>query len=66
MKTLYTFSMILTLFLISCKNKNVTLQQQDNTIPVKGGMVYEEDIFFPVRSSGRLSVKSEQKLGFRT
>ena len=66
MKTLYTFSMILTLFLFSCKNKNTNIQQQDKAIPVKGGIVYEENIFFPIRSSGRLSVKSEQKLGFRT
>ena len=66
MKSLCTFGMILTLFLFSCTHKNTSIQQQDKTIPVKGGIVCEENIFFPVRSSGRLSVKSEQKLSFRT
>ena len=67
MKSLCTFGMILTLFLFSCRNnKNTTTQQQDRTVPVKGSLVYEENVFFPVRGSGRLSVKSEQKLGFRT
>ncbi len=66
MKTFYTLGLILVLFLFSCRNKNTTTQQQEKTIPVKGGIVYEENIYFPIRSSGKLSVKSEQKLGFRT
>jgi RND family efflux transporter MFP subunit len=66
MKTLITFSMILTVALFSCRNNNTTLLQQDKAVPVKTGIVCEEILFFPITTSGRLSVKSEQKLSFRT
>lgn len=66
MKTTYNLLVIIPIFLLSCKNRDTTSLQQDKIVPVKAARVYEETLFFPIRSSGRLSVKSEQKLGFRT
>lgn len=66
MKTSYNLLVIIPIFLLSCKNNDTNSRQQDKVIPVKASRVYEQTMFFPIRSSGRLSVKSEQKLGFRT
>ncbi len=66
MKMLPALILIFATLLISCRNENTAMQQENETVYVKGGMVYEEYISFPVKSSGRLSLKSEQKLGFRT
>ncbi len=66
MKTAFNLLVIIPIFLLSCKNRDTTPLQQDKIVPVKAARIYEETMFFPIRSSGRLSVKSEQKLGFRT
>ena len=60
------FVIILTASLFSCKHKAVNLIQKEKIIPVKVAKVTKETVFFPIRSSGRLTVKSEQKLSFRT
>src|SRR4030042_3522726 len=65
MKTSHSFVIIVSIFLFSCRNSSTTFQQEDKTIPVRVYRVNEETVFFTIRSSGRLSVKSEQKLSFR-
>ena len=66
MKPLFNYALIVILLLISCKNHQDGNIQPEKIIPVRVGKVSEEILYFPVKSSGRLSVQSEQKLSFRT
>ena len=66
MKPLFNYALLVLIILSSCKNNQDRNIQPEKIIPVRVGKVSEEILFFPVKSSGRLSVKSEQKLSFRT
>ncbi|MBN2612579.1 MAG: efflux RND transporter periplasmic adaptor subunit [Bacteroidales bacterium] len=66
MKTITKLSVVLILFLPSCKQTSDINNNSLKTIYVKAAEIIEKEVVFPVRSSGRLGVSSEQKLGFRT
>jgi RND family efflux transporter MFP subunit len=66
MKISFIICVVLAGAFFSCKDNGKTILQQDKTVFVKTGKISEETVFFPIKGSGRLSVKSEQKLGFRT
>ena len=54
------------ILLISCKNGQNNIPDPVNSIAVKVQRIEKVNVAFPIRTSGRLSVESEQKLGFRT
>jgi RND family efflux transporter MFP subunit len=56
---------LLILSFISCKNAGSPVEKE-NTVYVRTQLVTEEEYSDAVRTSGRLSVESEQKLSFRT
>jgi len=69
MKFIYIMILPVTGILVfgnSCKRSNSGSVTPDNTVTVKAERVAEKLVAFPVRTSGRLSVESEQKLSFRT
>ncbi len=68
MGTKSEFKILLVLFILivsSCKN-NQTQEQTDTKIQVKTYSVSEKEMAFPIHSSGKLSLKEEIKLSFKT
>lgn len=56
---------ILIIGLFSCKDNQVTVKS-DTKIRVKITVVNEREMAFPIRSSGKLALKEEMKLSFKT
>jgi len=59
------FLVFIILILSSCKN-NQPQEQNDTIIQVKTYTVHEKEMAFPIHSSGKLSLKEEIKLSFKT
>ena len=50
---------------LSCR-KSIPKQEERSAVPVKTEIVKEQLLTFPVRTSGRLTAKTESKLSFKT
>jgi multidrug efflux system membrane fusion protein len=67
MKSNYLFIIPFMLIASACANKETKEPDtESNVVKVKAVEVVEKEVAFPIHSSGKLSLKTEQKLSFKT